>query len=136
MHSIRKSWKDPRMANSENIKILIFQGHHLIRNHQIYCLKQMNSKDIYSILIESDDSQLYYKMSFRLQILIYVLPRIATKDSRLRLFQYKLLNNVLYLNKMLFKFRKIELPLCVSCKMRDETLLHLFFAQKQNFGTN
>ena len=59
IHSIPKSWKDPLMANSENIKILIFQCHHLIKNHQIYCLNQMNSKDIYSILIESDDSQLY-----------------------------------------------------------------------------
>ena len=75
-------------------------------------------------------------MSFQLQILIYVLPRIAAKDSRLRLFQYKLLNDVLYPNKMLFKFGKIESPLCVPCKMRDETLRHLFFAQKRNFETN
>ena len=28
-HSIPKSWKDALMANSENIKNLVFQGHHL-----------------------------------------------------------------------------------------------------------
>ena len=41
-----------------------------------------------------------------------MLPRIVTKDSRLQVFQYKLLSNVLYLNKMLFKFGKIDSPLC------------------------
>ena len=53
-------------------------------------------------------------------------PRIVTKDSRPRVFQYKLLNNVLYLNKMLFRFGKIDSPLCSFCKMMEETLLHLF----------
>ena len=53
-------------------------------------------------------------------------PRIVTKDSRPGVFQYKLLNNVLYLNKMLFRFGKIDSPLCSFCKMMEETLLHLF----------
>ena len=39
-----------------------------------------------------------------------MLPDIVTKDSRLRIFQYKLLNNVLYLNKILAMFGKIDLP--------------------------
>ena len=95
----------------------------------------MSSKEIYSILIESNDSkpssQLYYKNVFRNSNLdwktIYMLPRIVTKDSRLQVFQYKLLNNVLYLNKMLFRFGKIDSPLCSFCKMIDETPLHLFY---------
>ena len=53
--------------------------------------------------------------------------RIVTKDSRPRVFQYKLLNNVLYLNKMLFRFGKIDSPLCSFCKMIEETPLHLFY---------
>ena len=56
-----------------------------------------------------------------------MLPRIVTKDSRLQVFQYKLLNNVLYLNKMLFRFGKIDSPLCSFCKMIEETPLHLFY---------
>ena len=55
-----------------------------------------------------------------------MLPRIATKDSRLRVFQYKLLSNVLYLKKMLFRFGKIDWPLCSFCKAIVETPLHLF----------
>ena len=95
----------------------------------------MSSKEIYSILIESTDlkpsSQMYYKKFFQNSNLdwktIYMLPRIVTKDSRLQVFQYKLLDNVLYLNKMLFRFVKIDSPLCSFCKMIGETPLHLFY---------
>ena len=76
-------------------------------------------------------SQLCYKNVFQNSSLdwktIYMLPRILTKDSRLRVFQYKLLNNVLYLNKMLFRFGKIDSPLCSFCKIIDETPLQLFY---------
>ena len=119
MHSIPKSWKDTFIVNSDIIKNLIFEGHHLIKNDQIYCLNKLNSKEIYNVLIESTDSkpsaQIYYNFFFQKSNLdwktIYMLPRIVTKDSRLQEFQYKLLNNVLYLNKMLFKFGKTDSPL-------------------------
>ena len=102
IHSIPKSWKDALIANLENIKNLVFEGHHLIKNHKIYCLNKLSSKEIYSILIESCDSkssaQLWYKNIFQNSSLDwktkYMLPRIVTKDSRLQIFQYKLLNNV------------------------------------------
>ena len=69
MHSIPKSSKDAFIANSENIENLVFEGHHLIKNHQIYCQNKLTSKEIYSILIESTDSkpssQMYYKNIFQ-----------------------------------------------------------------------
>ena len=73
----------------------------------------------YSFLFEFSDSkpssQFYHKNVFQNSNLVwktfYMLPRIVTKDSRLRVFQYKLLNNVSYLNKMLFRFGKIDSPL-------------------------
>ena len=43
------------------------------------------------------------------------------------MFQYRLLNNVLYLNKMIFRFGKIDSPLCSFCKMINKTPLHLFY---------
>ena len=117
------------------LRDLIFEGHHLIKNHQIYCLNKLNSKEIYDILIESTDSkssgQIYYKFFSQNSNLdwktIYMLLRIVTKDSRLQVFQYKILSNVLYLNKMLFKFGKIDSLLCPFCKMIEETPLHLFY---------
>ena len=43
---------------------------------------------------------------------IYTLPRRTTIGSSLRTFQYKILNNILYLNERLFKFNMVESPLC------------------------
>ena len=51
---------------------------------------------------------------------------MVTVNTKLRVFQYKILNNILFVNKMLFKLRKIESPLCSFCKAEDETFMHLF----------
>ena len=98
-------------------------------------LNKLSSKRIYYILIESSNSkpssQMYTKNVFQNSNLdwkaIYMLPCVVTKDSRLRVFQYKLLNNVLYLNKMLFMILKIDSRLCSFFKMIDETSLHFFY---------
>ena len=57
---------------------------------------------------------------------IYTLPRITTIESSLRTFQYKILNNILYLNERLFKFNMVESPLCSLCNQASESVLHLF----------
>ena len=57
MHSVPKSCKDALIANLENTKNLVFEGHHLIKNNQIYFLDRLSSKKIFSILIESSDSR-------------------------------------------------------------------------------
>ena len=44
-----------------------------------------------------------------------------------RCFQFKLFNNVLNLHKMLFKFGKVESPLCSFCNLNGETPYHLFY---------
>ena len=57
---------------------------------------------------------------------IYTLPRITTIESSVRTFQYKILNNILYLNEKLFKFNMVESPLCSLCNQASENVLHLF----------
>ena len=59
--------------------------------------------------------------------LINKLPRIATYDAKIRIFQYKLLNNALYLNKKLFHFGIISQPKCSICNLYDETPQHVFY---------
>ena len=91
IHCISKSWEDAVIANLENIKNVVFQGHHLIKNHQIYRLNKLNGNEIYSSLIESSESQpsfqLHYAIFFQNSNLDwktrYVLPCIVTKESRL-----------------------------------------------------
>ena len=75
-------------------------------------------------------SQAYFEKIFAGHVFewnkIYFLLRIVTTDSRIRIFQYKILHNVLYLNKKLFKFNKINSPECSFCKCEEQTTIHLF----------
>ena len=64
-------------------------------------------------------SQLYYKGYFNNFDFnwksIYLLPRMVTVDTKLGVFQYKILSNIIFVNKMLFKLRKV-CPLPSFCK--------------------
>ena len=51
---------------------------------------------------------------------MYKLPRIAKYDAKIRISQYKLLNNVLYLNRKIFHFGIITQPKCSICNLYDE----------------
>ena len=53
---------------------------------------------------------------------IYLLPWIITINSFQRNFQYKILHNILCLNKKLCIFGKIDSPLCSICHSNDETV--------------
>ena len=79
-------------------------------------LRSCTMKAISTILIWKFDLKFDWK-------LIHLLPRMVTIDTKLRIFQCKILNNILFVNKMLFKFRKVESPLCFFCKAEDETYI-------------
>ena len=145
LHAIPKSWKDDLSDVKENIHKLIFQDHHLIRTHHMLFLNRLSSKEIYNFLIAQKEKQtssrLYYQKKFNARSNldcknIYLLVRTVTKDSKLRAFQFKILNNVPYLNKMLFKFGKGGSPLCSFCNLKDETPYRLFVCNYTNFLWN
>ena len=56
-----------------------------------------------------------------------MLPRLATIDTNLRSFQYKIVNNVLFLNKKLYNFGITNTALCLLCKNFEETPIHIFY---------
>ena len=65
---------------------------------------------------------------------IYTLPRRVTINTNFRIFQYKLLHNILYLNGVLYKFGKKISPLCSFCMEESESPIHLFHSwTKANF---
>ena len=57
---------------------------------------------------------------------VYQLPHRVTNETSLRVFQYKILNNILYLNNRLHKFGFVESPLCSLRNREPESILHLF----------
>ena len=106
-HAAPPSWKkitfDYRDINESDL----CQNRHVIKGTRILPLDKLSSKEIYSILISSNvskpTSNIYFEKLFEYTTLdwnkIYLSPRLATIDTTLRSFQYKILSNVLFLNK-------------------------------------
>ena len=61
---------------------------------------------------------------------IYSLAFSVTLDTKLRAFQYKLLNHIVYTNDRLYKFKIVDSPLCAFCNSENESLEHLLFLCK------
>ena len=55
-----------------------------------------------------------------------MIPHKVTIETSLRVFQYKLLNNIIYLNKRIAKFNLAVNPLCSLCSQASEDVVHLF----------
>ena len=112
----------------------VIHDHHLIKKHQILCLNKLDSKELCNIQLLANflkpTSQAYFEKVFAGHVFewdkIYILPRIVATDCRIQIFQYKILHNVLYLNKKLFEFNKINSPECSFGKCEEETTIHLF----------
>ena len=56
-----------------------------------------------------------------------MLSRKVSLYCNVRTFEYKVLNNVLYLNKKLFIFGKLPSSLWSFSKQTDEAILNLFY---------
>ena len=55
-----------------------------------------------------------------------MIPQKVTIESSLRVFQYQLLNNAIFLNDRLSKFDPSISPLCSLCQQCPENVLHFF----------
>jgi len=65
---------------------------------------------------------------------LYSLVFETTLDTKLREFQYKILNLIIFTNKKLHWFKMIESPLCAFCNAEEETLEHLlYFCESLSF---
>ena len=58
---------------------------------------------------------------------IYSLSFTVTVETKIREFQYKLLNNIIFTNEKLFRFKMTESPMCTFCQKEIESLEHLLF---------
>ena len=133
IHSIPQKWKNT-INNNRIPENLLFLNHHLIKCNILLSLEKLNSKELYWIQLTRDfckpTSQIYFEKHFNDCVLdwkyIYVLPRIVNSDPYRRYFQYKVLNNVLYLNEKLFFFGISETSQCSFCNQNNETIEHLF----------
>ena len=109
-----KTRKDNTLRDKGNAKNLLIFDHHIVRNSQICSFNKLTSKELYLILVEANTvkstAQDYFENLFEPSQFngkkIYFLIRNTTLERKARMFQYKVLHNILYANKMLFKFGK------------------------------
>ena len=130
VHAIPQDWR--HMILPISVDMVPTQG--ILQCTKLIPLDKLNSRHIYLILIRKrahvPTSRAYYTNKFPSTennwLKIYLLPRKASTYGYDRIFQYKILNNVLYLNKKLFLFGKSTVSTCSFCSNADEDLLHLF----------
>ena len=115
-NAISKVWKETFCKGDKKISDFALSGHHIIKKYKIYSLCKCNRKGLSSLQVSLNDSktksQIYFEKRFPNKGIkwkcIYLMPCRVTIDTNLRIFQYKILNNVLYLNEKLFKFKIIS----------------------------
>ena len=107
---------------------------HINNNARICSVQKLSSAEIYKILIKKIEkpptSQVFYNNKYDFGNLwkkIYLLPRFSTVDTYSRIFQYKILNNILFLNDKLFHLNLVASPLCSLCNNAKENVEHLFY---------
>jgi hypothetical protein len=131
--SIPPMWKE--YIRSEPITINTPTCAGILQCTRVITLDKLISKQIYAILIRNKNSVPTAKLHFdtlfpdltaQNWLRIYILPRLTTRDAYARVFQYKILNNTLYLNKKLHLFGLADTKLCPFCNESDEDTFHLF----------
>ena len=55
------------------------------------------------------------------------MPFIVTIETKIKEFQYKVLNNIVFTNEKMFQFKMTDSPLCSFCKREVESLEHLLY---------
>ena len=88
---------------------LVLLDNQLLKNYRTLGIKKINFKENYSIIISSKVNISTTRFFLKC---IYTLPCKVTINSFLRLFQCKILNNILYLNKKLDTFSLSNTQLC------------------------
>ena len=131
-------WASITSAIPQSWKVLmkdveVFENHDPSNPGRNGTASKITSKDIYLSFVQSKfkkptaqshilkrvDSQIDWESVYR---------RIYNMciDPYTRCFQYKILNNCLYLNRDLFRFKIIESPICSFCSNYSETIDHVF----------
>ena len=113
----------------------IIHDHPLRKISRAITLDKLKSTGIYSILTSKTQNRLLSNIYFENMFndynidwtAIYMLPRLVTYNTYMRSFRYKIMNNLLFLNKKFHAFEIKPSLLCSFCNLYVKTPFHLFY---------
>ena len=136
LRSIPSSWRKAlRSHNVEESMISEDSQCGIEANGKFIPINSVTAKSVYNVCIShkfsppTSKKRLSTKFNIEDQKTwssVYLLPASATLDTKIRMFQYKIVNNILYLNQRLYYMKLVALPLCSLCKREVETISHSF----------
>ena len=136
IHSIPQNWKKCIKQHYQDISGIKKQNKNkFLLKDELIDIKKITTKNIYEKLVEQKYTPPTAQSNLSKRIgntegieWSNVYNRIYTNtiDTYLRMFQYKILNNILYLNFDLYCFKIIEFSTCSLCHSYPETVDHLF----------
>ena len=135
LNSIPQKWKQTlKEQNCEHG--LIFPDCAILRDGTPFSLLQLDSKQIYSVMIKSkyDISQanVYYSEKYEITHdewkAIYSYPYQIGIENNVKETQYKILHRYLATNKLLYRMGKVETPRCNFCLLYVQTVEHVIYS--------
>ena len=139
IHAIPKDWKKIiKQHQSEVEKNLNNNAENsFLLGHKMVKIEKVTTRQIYEDMIKTKFKPPTSQTNIEKRIVnedgiildwtkIYTRIYTTTIDSYLRMFQYKILNNFLYLNYDLNRFKIIDHSSCSLCHTSPETIDHLF----------
>ena len=134
--AIPKKWKVILRNHPNNSEGLVFKYSLYWQTESEFYTIDISCKSMYDKLLAKIQTQptsiKYWEEKFGSHLdeihwkEIYLLPRSSTIESYTRAFQYKIINNALFLNKKLFKMGLIDSPTCSFCRLVDESPTQYF----------
>ena len=135
LNPIPKQWRKKLQIEPAVVNTLDEGRCPLTVNDKVIDISSLTSRQIYGDLVHSKyrapSARQYFTNKFGRNDIewsqIHLIPHRTPIDMKTRIFQFKILNNVLYLNARLYKMGIVSSSKCSLCSESKETTNHLFF---------
>ena len=96
-------------------------------NKQLKDIKKLQRKNKTTSVIPCANLFWHRKLNFELDKNVWLSPRVATKETRLRELQWKINHNIYPTNILLHKMKVTETNRCDNCPTETDFMEHFFF---------
>ena len=135
LKSIPKQWKKKLQIEPAVVNTLDEDRCPLSVNDKVIDISSLTSRQIYGDLVylkyRAPSAQQYFMSKFGRNDIewsqIYLIPHSTSINMKTRIFQFKILDNILYLNARLYKMIIASSSKCSLCSESNETTTHLSF---------